>query len=110
MTQTATKPQTKSTPSQEQVSLPIERVTIELKEAIFAQLNLLWSQRRVIQRAALIGLLLGTVVAFAIPKRYESTSQLMPPDNQSSSSVAMLAALRQRPVPGWPLWQVTSSA
>jgi capsule polysaccharide export protein KpsE/RkpR len=41
----------------------------------------------------LAGLLAGIALAYSIPKRYESTTQLMPPDNQSSSGIAMLAAL-----------------
>jgi capsule polysaccharide export protein KpsE/RkpR len=55
-------------------------------------LTLLWSKRRVLRRATLAGLLLGTLLGFALPKQYQSTVQLMPPDSQSSSS-AMLAAL-----------------
>ena len=46
-----------------------------------------------LRRCALAGLLFGILLAFSIPTRYESTTQLMPPDSQSSSSVAMLAAL-----------------
>jgi capsule polysaccharide export protein KpsE/RkpR len=38
-------------------------------------------------------LLFGTLVAFLLPKRFESTTQLMPPDAQSTSGMAMLAAL-----------------
>jgi uncharacterized protein involved in exopolysaccharide biosynthesis len=41
-------------------------------------------------------LLVGVVVAFALPVRYESTTQLMPPDTQSGSGMAMLAALSSR--------------
>jgi len=37
-------------------------------------------------------LMLGTLLALLLPKQYQSTVQLMPPDTQSSSS-AMLAAL-----------------
>jgi capsule polysaccharide export protein KpsE/RkpR len=44
-------------------------------------------------RAAATGLLAGTLLAFLIPKRFESTTQLMPPDGQSNSGMAMLAAL-----------------
>lgn len=38
------------------------------------------------------GLIAGILVAFLIPARYESTARLMPPDNQSGSSLAMAAA------------------
>jgi capsule polysaccharide export protein KpsE/RkpR len=67
-----------------------------LKDSIFAHLNFLWARKRFIQRAALIGLVAGLLFAFAIPKRYESTTQLMPPDTQSGSGLAMLAALSSK--------------
>jgi capsule polysaccharide export protein KpsE/RkpR len=44
-------------------------------------------------QAALAGLVAGAVLACLLPSRYVSTLQLMPPDNQSSSGMAMLAAL-----------------
>jgi uncharacterized protein involved in exopolysaccharide biosynthesis len=54
---------------------------------------LLWRRRRWLARALVWGLTLSTVVAFLIPKRYQSTTRLMPPDGQSSSGLAMLAAM-----------------
>ena len=39
------------------------------------------------------GLLISTLVAFLIPKSYTSTTQLMPPDSQSPSGMAMMAAM-----------------
>jgi capsule polysaccharide export protein KpsE/RkpR len=42
---------------------------------------------------ALIGLISGALVAFLLPKRYTSVAELMPPDSQSSSGMAMLATL-----------------
>jgi uncharacterized protein involved in exopolysaccharide biosynthesis len=57
------------------------------------RLRLLWNNRRLFLRAVGIGLVLSTLVAFLIPNQYTSTTQLMPPDNQSStSSMAMMAA------------------
>lgn len=56
-------------------------------------LRVLWSGRRFIAKMALIGLISGTLVAFLLPKRYTSVAELMPPDSQSSSGMAMLAAL-----------------
>jgi len=53
---------------------------------------LLWGQRRWLFRMAVYGLLASTVIAFLIPPRYESTSQLMPPDNQSTSGLAGVLA------------------
>jgi capsule polysaccharide export protein KpsE/RkpR len=63
------------------------------REQFFALLRLLWARREFLYRAAAVGLLCATVVAFLIPARYESTTQLMPPDDKTSSNVAMIAAL-----------------
>jgi uncharacterized protein involved in exopolysaccharide biosynthesis len=71
----------------------VKSVGSDLKEATFAQLNFLWDHRRSIRKAALVGLVVGIALAFSLPKRYESTTRLMPPDSQSSSGLAMLAAL-----------------
>jgi capsule polysaccharide export protein KpsE/RkpR len=57
------------------------------------RLRLLWNQQRVVGRAAVAGLLFGTLLAFLLPARFESTTRLMPPDNQSNSGLAMIAAL-----------------
>jgi uncharacterized protein involved in exopolysaccharide biosynthesis len=57
------------------------------------RLRLLWCSRRLLLRATAIGLLASTLVAFLIPKSYTSTTQLMPPDPQSASSMAMMAAM-----------------
>lgn len=59
---------------------------------VFERLRLLWDERRIIARVALCGLAVGTLLAFLLPKQYQSTLQLMPPDSQSNSG-AMLAAL-----------------
>lgn len=56
-------------------------------------LRLLWGRRRTLFRACLIGLVLSTLVAFSLRKAYTSSARLMPPDQQSSSSMAMMAAL-----------------
>ncbi len=57
-----------------------------------AKLRVLWDHRRQLARVAAVGLALSTLVAFLIPKRFESTTRLMPPD-QNGTSTAMLAAL-----------------
>jgi capsule polysaccharide export protein KpsE/RkpR len=88
------KPQPESKPIQVTDDVLVTKAKeTDVKEAIFVRLNFLWMHLRVIQRAALIGLLAGILLAFAIPKRYESTTQLMPPDGQSGSGIAMIAAL-----------------
>src|SRR5437867_11833641 len=57
------------------------------------QLRLLWGRRWFFFRAVAAGLLVSTLVAFMIPKSYTSTAQLMPPDPQSTSGMAMMAAM-----------------
>ena len=54
--------------------------------------TLLWDRRRLLLRVAGVTLVLSAVIAFLIPKRYESVARIMPPE-QPSSGAAMLAAL-----------------
>jgi uncharacterized protein involved in exopolysaccharide biosynthesis len=54
--------------------------------------NLLWDHRRRLAKVAAVALVLSGAIAFLTPKRYESVSRLMPPE-QPSSGAAMLAAL-----------------
>lgn len=54
---------------------------------------LLWERRRLLGRALAWGLAASIVIAFVTPKRYESTIRLMPPDGQSGSGLALLAAM-----------------
>jgi capsule polysaccharide export protein KpsE/RkpR len=63
------------------------------RERTVARLRLLWDQRRLLFRISGYGLLAATLLAFVIPKRYQSTTLLMPPDDKSGSPVAMAAAL-----------------
>jgi capsule polysaccharide export protein KpsE/RkpR len=53
----------------------------------------LWDRRRSLLHAAIVGLVLSTLLAFLLPKSYTSTAQLMPPDPQSGNGLAMMAAL-----------------
>lgn len=54
---------------------------------------LLWRHRRFLGRAMACGLAASVLAAFLIPVRYASTTRLMPPDGQSGSGLAMLAAM-----------------
>ncbi len=62
-------------------------------ESLVPRLRLLWVRRSFIGRVAVSGLAIAVALALLLPRRYEATSRLMPPDNQSSSNLAMLAAL-----------------
>lgn len=75
----------------------IDEVAVrEARERTAARVRLLWNSRRFVLRAAVTGLVIATAVAFLIPNRYQSTAQLMPPDQSMASGTAMLAALTSR--------------
>lgn len=63
------------------------------QERLFDRLRLLWIKRRFLFRCGVAGLVAAILVAFLIPKRYESIAQLMPPDSQSPNGLAMMTAL-----------------
>lgn len=70
------------------------------REKNAARLRLLWTERRLILRLAGAGLLLSTLMAFLIPKRYESTTRLMPPDQPTSSMTMLASAVGGQSGPG----------
>ncbi len=94
MTQTATKqqPEAAQQPVAGEISLP-EMPFEDSREWQAEQLRLFWGRRRFFFRVGAVGLLVSTLVAFLIPKSYTSTTQLMPPDPQSTSGMAMMAAM-----------------
>jgi capsule polysaccharide export protein KpsE/RkpR len=55
--------------------------------------RLLWENRTILRRWALIGLVASTIIAFLIPVRYTTTTRLMPPDQASQGIASVLAAL-----------------
>jgi capsule polysaccharide export protein KpsE/RkpR len=61
--------------------------------------SLLWEHRRPLVRVAVAALLVSSIVAFVIPKQYESKARLMPPE-QPLSGAAMLAAVAGRSLGG----------
>jgi uncharacterized protein involved in exopolysaccharide biosynthesis len=68
--------------------------------AVLDRVRYAWLRRRRLLRFALWGLLVSTVVAFLIPKRYEVTTRLMPPDQQNNAGMAMLAMISGKTGPG----------
>src|SRR2546426_6931925 len=94
MAQAGTKQQPETVPQEVEREVLEHEVSVSgMWENSIQRLRLLWNERRFLSRAAVAGLLFGTLVAFLLPKRFESTMQLMPPDSQSTSGMAMLAAL-----------------
>src|ERR1700739_4021605 len=55
--------------------------------------RLLWENRGLLYRSALIGLVASTIIVFLIPVRYTTTTRLMPPDQASQGIASMVAAL-----------------
>ena len=94
MTQTAAKPQTETAPQPFAGEVSPPKMPIDdSREWQAERLRLLWDRRRFFMRAATIGLIASTIIAFLIPESYTSTMQLMPPDPQSTSGMAMMAAM-----------------
>jgi uncharacterized protein involved in exopolysaccharide biosynthesis len=92
--QTGTKTQPEVTPQPQFEAVRAPEASIpESGSGLVERLRLLWNERRFLARMAISGFLLGVLLAFLLPKKFQSTAQLMPPDNQSSSGMAMLAAL-----------------
>lgn len=74
-------------------SLEDELLELHTQQHIIALLWPLWSKKKLLLRALVVGFILGAVIAFlVIPKRYLSTVQLLPPEDSSSSLYAMLGA------------------
>jgi len=58
-----------------------------------ANIRLLWESRRFLARVSAAGFVFSVALALLIPKRYESITRLMPPDNQpATGGLAMAAA------------------
>ncbi len=97
MTQTAAKTQIEHVVPPGIDEPPLQEVSLEeTRERQAKLLRLLWDSRRDLIRAAAVALVASTLIAFLIPKSYTSTAQLMPPDTQSSSRLAMMAAMASK--------------
>jgi capsule polysaccharide export protein KpsE/RkpR len=59
----------------------------------FEWLWLLWLKRSTLARWTFRGVLVALVIALVIPKQYESTARLMPPDTSSGGGLGMMAAM-----------------
>ena len=98
MTQFAAKPQPEVVPPPPATGEPpLHEIPAEdLREMQAKHLRVLWDRRSFLFRAGLAGLVASGLIAFLIPKSYTSTAQLMPPDEQSTSGLAMMAAMASK--------------
>jgi capsule polysaccharide export protein KpsE/RkpR len=78
-----------------EIGLPLAEVSPQEPRRV-TWIRLLWQQRAFLRRATLCGFALALLAAILLPSRYESTARLMPPEQQSGSGLAMLAALAGR--------------
>jgi capsule polysaccharide export protein KpsE/RkpR len=65
-------------------------------DLLLGKIRLLWRERPFIYKVTGLGATLALAVALLIPKEFESTLCLMPPDSQSGASMAMMAALSSK--------------
>ncbi len=79
-------------PEKDLPGAPAPPETPEESEKTVAHLRLLWGHRGLLCRVVLYAMLASVLLAYLIPSRYESTARLMPPDNPSTSGLAMAAA------------------
>lgn len=84
---------TSSTPLESEAAVSEAR---ETRQQLVARLRLFWEGRKLLLGSFVLGALTSLGLALLIPSRYEATTQLMPPDGQSSSGMAMLSALAGR--------------
>lgn len=61
-------------------------------QGFFPTVSLLWNSRQQILRFVAGGFFFGVLVALIIPPKYQSTTQLMPPDTQSSTGMSLLSS------------------
>jgi capsule polysaccharide export protein KpsE/RkpR len=66
---------------------------------LLASLQLLWDGRRLLFWTAIWAVVVSTAIAFLIPRRYESTASIMPPDSLSGGSGTMMAMLAEKASP-----------
>jgi uncharacterized protein involved in exopolysaccharide biosynthesis len=101
VSQSGTRPQVEEGTHHVEDEVVVEEITShELRASSVERLRLLWNKRVFLGKVFAVGMVVGLIVAILIPSRYEATTQLMPPDNQSGMGAAMFAALAGRAVGG----------
>jgi capsule polysaccharide export protein KpsE/RkpR len=72
----------------------LKEVARQRSRLLFANnVRTIWSERTFLVRISTLGLILGVLVSLLIPVRYTTITRLMPPGNQSGSSIAMTASM-----------------
>jgi len=68
------------------------------RERWVPNVSILWEHRRLLMRIAICALVVSTLLAFLLPKQYESKARIMPPEQQGGAA-AMLAAISGKVMP-----------
>jgi capsule polysaccharide export protein KpsE/RkpR len=77
-----------------EVEAPVSEAS-DFRQQLVGGFRLIWNERALLGKVSAAGLVAGLLIAFAIPKEYKSSVQLMPPDNQSNTGM-LFAALAAR--------------
>jgi capsule polysaccharide export protein KpsE/RkpR len=75
----------------EEVGVP-ELSIVAPPDKSIERLRLLWEERQFLGKVAVVGIVLGLLVAVLLPNHYASTVQLMPPESEGSA-MGMMAAM-----------------
>jgi uncharacterized protein involved in exopolysaccharide biosynthesis len=67
-----------------------------MREERIARARVVWENRRTLAWSTLCGFVLSILVALILPKGFEATAKLMPPESGSSGGAALVAALASR--------------
>ena len=69
---------------------------VRTQQSVLPYLRLFWEHRRFLLRAGSYAFAASILLAFLIPTQYRSVTRLMPPDNQPSSGLGLLAMMSGR--------------
>jgi len=93
LSQSGVRSKLETSPERSLESLGEQELPVGSRAQVMEGLRALLQHRTTLAKAFLAGIGAGCLVAFLIPARYQASVQLMPPDNQTGSSLAMLAGL-----------------
>lgn len=81
----------------EAASPPVEAATVR-PLSLFTATEVLWERRRLFLRVAIYALIVSTVVVLLIPRKYDATTSIMPPESMSDTGM-MIAAIAGKASP-----------
>jgi uncharacterized protein involved in exopolysaccharide biosynthesis len=70
--------------------------TERVRQERIARARILWENRRTLGWSLVWGFVVSLIVVLILPKGYEATAKLMPPESNSSGGAALMAALATR--------------